>query len=163
VAREVRALDLKIAILRGSGIGVGGAPGGISLDSDIDETLDQILGGSLGESSGALVSVRREGHDSLAPPMQRTIARGDVLLKELSRARNLLLRAGSHVWGAVAGPMAIGAVFLGIAGAMLPGSDGFAATHYELNTAVILFLGYGWPFVVTWAAASLGLARVHES
>jgi len=162
-AREVRALELKIAILRGSGIGVGGAPGGISLDNDIDDTLDQILGVPM-ETSGALVAVRREGHDSLTAtmPMQRTVVRGDVLLKELSRAKNLLVDAGSRVWGAVAGPMAIGAVFLGIAGAMLPGSDGFAAAHYQLNTAVILFLGYGWPFLVTWAAVSLGLARIQE-
>jgi hypothetical protein len=30
------------------------------------------------------------------------------------------------------------------------------------NTALILFLGYGWPVLVGWFAVSLGFARAQE-
>ena len=34
--------------------------------------------------------------------------------------------------------------------------------HRVLFTALILFLGYGWPFLVGWTALGLGFARAHE-
>ncbi len=58
--------------------------------------------------------------------------------------------------------MTAGIVFLGIAGAMLPGAEGFATSHYMTNTALILFLGYGWPVLVGWVAVGLGFARAQE-
>src|SRR2546425_419773 len=47
-------------------------------------------------------------------------------------------------------------------GAMASGAEGFAASHYVTNTALILFLGYGWPFLVGWVAVGLGFARAQE-
>ncbi len=57
----------------------------------------------------------------------------------------------------IAGPIAIALLFAFAAGAMLPGSDGFAASHFQLNTALLLFLGYGWMFLVLWAILALSL------
>ena len=157
-SRDLRALDLRIAILRGSGVGSGIA--GIDIDQDIEETLDTIMGPPEPDGPSTLVAVTRDGHDSLVPvPASVAHGRAEVVLKELSRARTLLVHASERVWGAVTGPIVTGGAFLGIAGAMLPGSDGFAAVHFQLNTTVILFLGYGWPFLVAWAVSGLALAR----
>src|SRR2546426_376907 len=49
------------------------------------------------------------------------------------------------------------------AGAMLPGSDGFAASHFQLNTGLILFLGYGWMFLVLWAVLALAMLTARSS
>src|SRR5437763_585328 len=53
-------------------------------------------------------------------------------------------------------------LFLGISGARLPGAEGFAESHYILNTALVLFLCYGWPILVGWTAVGLWFARVQE-
>ncbi len=82
-----------------------------------------------------------------------------MALREFSRVRNLLLGAKARLRGAVAGPCAMGTVFLGIAGAMLPGSEGFLQNHFLLNTTLILFLGYGWPFLAAWASAGLAIGH----
>src|SRR5438876_352992 len=81
-----------------------------------------------------------------------------------TRALDLRLNIlrSSGVVTAVAGPMAAGLLFLGISGAMLPGAEGFAESHYILNTALVLFLGYGWPILVGWTAVGLWFARVQE-
>ncbi len=57
----------------------------------------------------------------------------------------------------IAGPIAIALLFALAAGAMLPGSDGFAASHFQLNTALLLFLGYGWMFLVLWAVLAFSM------
>ena len=160
--RELSDLDLRIAVLRGRGLG--GLPGGgaFNPDQDIDDTLDAILGAADGGTSRPLLAVAPEGHDSLVPASVLARTHQENVVKELSRLRNMLLRAGFRVRGAVLGPIAMGLVFLSIAGAMLPGSDAFAALHFQMNTALILFLGYGWPFLVAWSAVGLALARPHD-
>ena len=160
--REVRALDLRIALLRGAGVGAM-ARGGIDLDQDIDQILEDVLAQPDGNEGTTLVAIRREGHDSLEP-VPAVVARGrsDVVLRELSRVREGLRNAGSRLAGAVAGPITMGIAFLAIAGPMLPGADWFAAEHFQLNTMLILFLGYGWPFLVAWAAAALASGQVQE-
>jgi hypothetical protein len=160
-AREARALDLRLNILRGSGVIVSGS-GGIDIDADIEDTLNEILGGVDG-SAAPMVTMDREAHDTLvAVTAEGKALRQDVVLREVARARSALHKAGSRIWTAVAAPMAAGIVFLGLAGAMLPGSEGFAISHYMTNTALILFLGYGWPVLVGWFAVSLGFARAQE-
>jgi len=161
-AREARALDLRLNILRGSGAMVSGS-GGIDIDADIEDTLNEILGGVDG-SAAPMVTMDREAHDTLvAVTTEGKALRQDVVLREVARARSALHKAGSRIWTAVAAPMAAGIVFLGLAGAMLPGSEGFAISHYMTNTALILFLGYGWPVLVGWFAVSLGFTRAQES
>src|SRR2546429_3833565 len=160
-AREARALDLRLNILRRSGV-IASGTGGIDIDRDIEDTLDEILGGVDG-SVAPIVTMDREAHDTLVSVTTEGKAlRQDVVLREVARARSALHKAGSRIWSAVAGPMAAGIVFLGLAGAMLPGSEGFAESHFMTNTALILFLGYGWAVLVGWVAVGLGFARAQE-
>ncbi|HLQ42738.1 MAG TPA: hypothetical protein VK189_07800 [Thermoplasmata archaeon] len=37
------------------------------------------------------------------------------------------------------------------------GAESFLQYHFFLNTALILFLGYGWPFLAAWASAGLAI------
>jgi len=162
-AREARALDLRLAMLRGSGV-MATVSGGIDIDRDIEDTLDEILGSSNEGPMAPVVTVERDAHDTLVTVAteSRGALRQDVVLREVAKARASLTRAASRIWGGVTGPIAGGLLFLGIAGAMLPGAEGFAESHYILNTALILFLGYGWPVLVGWTAVGLGFARAHE-
>lgn len=73
------------------------------------------------------------------------------------RARNVK----RQIWMTVAGPLGMFLLFVAISGAMLPGSGGFAAANFQLNTAFVLFLSYGWPFLVAWTI--IALAMLHSS
>jgi hypothetical protein len=157
-ARETRGLDLRIAILRGSGVTQ--LPGVIDTNGDMEDPPAPFLEVPTRGVGAALVSIKRQGHDSLATvPSFAALQAPEVALREFSRARNLLLGARARLRGAVAGPCAMGTVFLGIAGAMLPGSEGFLQNHFFLNTTLILFLGYGWPFLAAWASAGLAIGQ----
>ena len=79
------------------------------------------------------------------------------LLKALLVERARVEVARTAAAPSVAGPIAIALLFAFAAGAMLPGSDGFAASQYQLNTALLLFLGYGWMFLVFWAVLALSM------
>ena len=161
IARETRTLDLRLGILRESGVTMSSS-GGIDVDQEIEETLDEILGGVV-DSPAPVFAVDRQGHDTLV-----TVAaegeglREEVVLREVARARAILHKASMLIWMAVAGPAAAGIAFLGMAGAMLPGSEGFAEVHYVLNTALVLFLGYAWPLLAGWTVVGLGFARAYE-
>jgi hypothetical protein len=160
-ARESRALDMRLNILRASGVIVSGTSG-IDIDRDIEDTLEEILGGTTA-TTAPVVTMDRDAHDSLlAVTTEFRGPRQEVVLREVARTRAALQGAGARIWGAIAGPVGAAVLFLGVAGAMLPGAEGFAETHYVLNTAVILFLGYGWPFLAGWVAIGLGFARAQE-
>lgn len=160
-AREIRALELRIGILKG---GAPSSGSGIDIDRDIEDTLDEIAaavpeGGPL----TPVISLERDAHDTLVSVTTESKAsRQEVLLRELTRARAAVYHAGKRVWSAVVGPIVMGGLFLGIAGVMLPGTEGFAEYHYVLNSTLILFLAYGWPFLVAWTAVSFALARPHN-
>ena len=86
-AREARALDLRLNILRGSGVIVSGS-GGIDIDADIEDTLNEILGGVDG-SAAPMVTMDREAHDTLvAVTAEGKALRQDVVLREVARARS---------------------------------------------------------------------------
>ena len=108
------------------------------------------------------VPADKEGHDSLiempdVPPAPRGDRTKVALLRRLVRGRIALREARARVWTTVSGALAVSLVFLAVAAPMLPGSEGFAAAHYQLNTALILFLSYGLVPLVAWAVVSLGL------
>ena len=79
------------------------------------------------------------------------------LLKEIIRQREDALMARTRIVESVAGPLAGCLTFAVMAGAMLPAVEGFAAVHFQLNTAVLLFLAYGWACLVAWALVGVGL------
>src|SRR5437879_3381781 len=63
-AREARALDLRLNILRGSGVSASGS-GGIDIDADIEDTLNEILGGVDGSAAPLVTMDREAAHDTL--------------------------------------------------------------------------------------------------
>ena len=124
-------------------------------DEEVDELLTTLATPMPGappgmeiEITGTLVEV------SAALTAART---RKELMKALliERARVELAREAAAP--SIAGPIAIALLFALAAGAMLPGSDAFAAAHFQLNTALLLFLGYGWMFLVLWAVLALSM------
>src|SRR5204862_7803275 len=128
------------------------------------EGLDQLLSEPERFAEGPMVAVRARQTGSpiprpLPPSDQRLVVAGQArVLPRVTRAA--LRRARGLVWQTVAGPLAVLLIFISAAGAMLPGSGSFAQTHFQLNTGLILFLGYGWPFLVAWTVAAIALLHV---
>lgn len=126
------------------------------LGTDLDEEFAEMrIGGA-----AAMVGIEKEGHDALleVPDLVESVPndrRTDVL-RELVRERVALREARVALWRMVAGPVLMSLVFVAAAGAMIPGSEGFAASHYQLNTTFMLFLGYGIAPLVAWAVIALG-------
>lgn len=73
----------------------------------------------------------------------------------LLRQRDALQAVRDQVWPTLAGPLTGAVLMTAISGIMLPGSGGFAQTHFQLNTTFILFLGYGWWVLLAWVVASI--------
>lgn len=123
-------------------------------DAEVDELLDLLLrtppnaGGEELDVTGSLVEV------STAVTAART--RRD-LLKAILEQREALVARRRRVVPLLAGPLFGCLVFALIAGAMLPGSGGFAVRNFRLNTGLVLFLGYGWAFLLAWVVGTLGL------
>ncbi len=147
-------LDRRIALLRAGGRPVRRpAP---RPDADLEDDLDASADGGVRE----LVRLEKEGHDTLVPvppgPEDRFGGARTALLRQLTRERIAIREARMEVWSTAAGPVAASLVFLAIAGPMLPGSGGFAAAHYVLNTTLILFLSYGFAPLAAWSVLALG-------
>lgn len=85
------------------------------------------------------------------------------LMKALLIERARVEKARAAAAPSIAGPMVVALLFAFAAGAMLPGSEAFAATHFQLNTALLLFLGYGWMFLVLWAVLALAMLTARPS
>jgi hypothetical protein len=116
--------------------------------------LDHILSEIGRFATGPLVEVR-EKPAIRTPPMVRVLPEGAADDTRERAVRQGLRRARRLVWQTVLGPLVMLLIFLAISGAMLPGSGQFAQVHYQLNTGLILFLGYGWPFLVAWTVAAI--------
>ena len=62
---------------------------------------------------------------------------------------------GRSSWIALAGP-AVGAVaYVAVSSMLLPGYQGFLPAHFQLNTAAILVLSYGWAGLLLYALTSV--------
>jgi hypothetical protein len=57
--------------------------------------------------------------------------------------------------GALAGPSIIASIFVALSAMLLPGIGGFLESNYTVNTAAILFVSYGWFFLVVYALISI--------
>ena len=124
-------------------------------DEDVDELLTTLATPVAGappgmeiEITGTLVEV------SAALTAART---RKELMKALLVERARVETARVAAAPSIAGPIVVALLFACAAGAMLPGSDGFAASQFQLNTALLLFLGYGWMFLVLWAVLALSM------
>lgn len=99
------------------------------------------------------------GHDSLVEVHQVAPAAPTRTVTELQwdlvSQYRAVQTARERVWIAVAGPLIVSFVFLSISAAMLPGSDGFAQTNFQLNTTLILILAYGWWLLLGWSVLAV--------
>lgn len=159
---SVRRVERRVAMLRAkarkNSTNMDPPSGPVSISTlDAVEALDGLAGGN----SPTVVRIERAGHDALVPlpegvASSQSFAITEVL-RQLVRERNALRAARARVWEVAAGPIVTCLLFIAIAGPMLPGSAGFAAAHFQLNTALILFLSYGLTPLVAWSILSLGL------
>jgi len=130
-------------------------------DEDVDELLTTLATPVAGappgmeiEITGTLVEV------SAALTAART---RKELMKALLIERARVETARVAAAPSIAGPIVVALLFACAAGAMLPGSDGFAASQFQLNTALLLFLGYGWMFLVLWAVLALSMLTARST
>jgi hypothetical protein len=132
--------------------------------SDDPDGLDQILAEIGRYANGPLVEVREKPAVRMTPaPLPRSSI--PARMAEESRDRNPsrqgLRRARRLVWQSVAGPLVMFLIFIAISGAMLPATGGeFIRKYYQLNTGLILFLGYGWPFLAAWTLAAIAVLNI---
>src|SRR2546428_765083 len=85
------------------------------------------------------------------------------LMKALLVERARVETARALAAPSIAGPIVVALLFAVAAGAMLPGAETFAASHFQLNTALLLFLGYGWMFLLLWAVLGLSLLATRST
>lgn len=165
-------LDGRIAFLRSAPASGNSSrpPAEPAEDLDLGTGFEEDLAEIRADPMVSVVGLDKQGHDTLLElPGMRTPAvtrRPTDLLRELVRARVLLRETRASLWRTVAGPVIGATLFVAMAGVMIPGSEGFAAAHYQLNTALVLFLGYGIGPLVAWtvlALAALGAEASHPT
>ncbi len=123
-------------------------PSGDHVDRDIDELLV-----SLQEMEQEAGTVEEPEEPAPAAKTKSAPVKSTASLEDSQRAATLVKKRGSVV-SYFAGPAlaAIGAI--GISAAMLPGSDAFLQTFFELNTSLLLGLGYSFVGIAAYVAAS---------
>jgi hypothetical protein len=160
----LRDLDRQIAVVRAQPAVVRGP---VRWPSGLTSTGDRTGGGnaeadvSSDPASRTATVLEKQGHDTLVDLtdlVQSASSRPRTgILQALVRERIATREARAQLWWTAFGPVLMSVIFLAIAAPMLPGSDGFAAAHYQLNTALILFLAYGLAPLLAWTLISLGL------
>ncbi len=155
IGHAVDELDQRIAVIRGSARAeMVSSPSTVETDRDVEDELDDILGAM--ERDVALVEVR-PSQAVVVPAATMQDARS--LLRELVSERLAVRRGVSQVRWAIAPAVAAAIIFGAIASAMLPAVEVFAVANFQLNTAFVLFLAYGWPILVAWAVTAIAVSR----
>jgi hypothetical protein len=159
---SLRQVDRRVALVRAKLAPRAGRSPPDPTDVDLEEPdLGTISDGLTARGSSMLISLEKKGHDTLVPVAGTVSSSVSTATTEALRQRvgeRIVLReALARVWATAAGPVGACLLFLAIAGPMLPGSNGFAAAHYQLNTTLVLFLSYGLAPLVAWAVVALGL------
>lgn len=119
--------------------------------------LDEVLDGLDGPPDGGALPMRLAQDTVVVPEVRLPVGAhsiADVQGEMVNRYR-AIQSARDRVWISVLGPLAVSLCFLASAGAMLPGAEGFAQTNFQLNTMLVLFLGYAWLLLLAWAVATL--------
>ena len=157
-----RSIDLRIATIPESihlptGAEVTITPDIVRTIPPSDEEVDELLTTLATPTATAMP----QGEISVAgtlveisAALQATRTRKEVL-RVLIRERVRVESDRTRVAGTVAGPIVMALLFAGMAGAMLPGVQGFAQTNFQLTTGIVLYLAYGLAFLVAWALAAL--------
>ena len=129
----------------------------------VTDEMDESLGESGGSNPEAVIGSREEQLTELLRFPESAPPKGGRLpaevLQQLAATRDAVRAKRERVWPSLAGPIVMSILFVGMACAMLPGSEGFGLSHFRLNTTLILFVGYGWPFFVLWMVVGLWMAH----
>ena len=161
---ELQGVDLRIAWHRAANRMARG-------ESADDAALGSSAMGDLGRTlampslftTGYLGVVDQVTHEALmttaSPLVTTTGVAEEGALRALRAHRQSLAAASSGVWPATLGPILASVVMVVLAGSMLPGVEGFGVSNFQLNTTLILFLGYSWPFLVAWVVAAIALVH----
>src|SRR2546425_1835059 len=158
-----RSIDLRIATIPESihlptGAEVTITPDIVRTIPPSDEEVDELLTTLATPTANAMP----QGEISVAgtlveisAALQATRTRKEVL-RVLIRERVRVESDRTRVAGTVAGPIVMALLFAGMAGALVPGGQGFARTHFQLSTGVGLDLPHRLAFLVARAPARLG-------
>ena len=165
LAAELRSLNLGIVHLFTTGesdglVSTRGSDRGASADPSI-QALVATLPRTMPAEDWSPVGSYARTLELLESSSPTAVADRSILIRQLLRERRVLRDAIGDIWRVVAGPVILGVAFTAIAGPMLPGSAEFAQTNFQLNTALILFLMYGFSGLLAWALVAI--ARVHHS
>lgn len=129
----------------------------VQVDMPTDDEVEDLLDAIADSMTEGLLQVEQAREtppkraDDPAAADRRTRRTVALLRREWEEIRG----ARSRIRVAAAGPVLASLAFLFLAAAMLPGSEGFAVQNFQLNTGLILFLAYGWVFLVAWGIAAL--------
>ena len=158
--REIRTLDTRVEILR-SLVGLDESPkrqadGNPGVDADLRVILGSIREANVVRTGGGQESLLAVPEImGIEDPGSRAIA-----LAHVSGQRTLFEKARRAVWRTIAGPVLLGVLFVAIAGAMLPGSEGFASAQFQLNTLLVLFVSYGFGILLAWSLVAIAMTQL---
>lgn len=122
-----------------------------NVDRDIDELLESL---SEVEATAAkeAEALETQAVGTVPEPISPGASPPDMAASD---QRDHLMKRQKALGRFVAGPGLVAAMILGVSGMMLPGSDGFAQYYFQLNTALILGIGYTWIGVGAYIAATI--------
>jgi hypothetical protein len=124
-------------------------PEGENVDRDIDELLvslqemEEHAGVAVEESNGPAPTVMR----------QETVGVRPIDAAKLERLR----RARNGVGKYIAGPAAASILIVALCAMMLPGTDAFLQSFYQLNAFLVLTIAYSFGILAAYVAASFYL------
>jgi hypothetical protein len=136
IERRIDAVEDAVGAPRPRAVRAGApeAPVKDHVDRDIDDLLESLSEMEATTQQAEMEEVVEAEPQPIAP----------LTIQEASVARARLEMKRRSVRAYLTGPAVVGAVFLGISGAMLPGAGGFLQTYHQLNTTLILGMAYGW-------------------
>ncbi len=124
---------------------------GDHVDRDIDELLVSLQ--QMEDEAGS-----EEAEEAAAPVRETRGSAAKAVVRRAPSARlEMLKRKRDGIHHYFAGPALAAVAIIGLSAAMLPGSDVFLQSYSELNTALLLGIGYGYAGVACYLAASIVL------
>src|SRR5213080_3900716 len=90
-----------------------------------------------------------------AAAVDRSARARDTLERQMGPMPRIELATGPSSFVALSGPAFVSVVFVALSSMLLPGVGGFLNQAYELNTAAILSLSYGWLGLILYSFLSV--------
>ena len=128
-------------------------PTGDHVDRDIDELLVSLQ--EMEQDAGSDEAAEIVEPSPRVTTAGRTIAKKSFATGSDVKRLTILKKKRDGLIGYVAGPVLASIGAIGISAAMLPGSDAFLQTYYQLNTALLLGLGYTFAGIAAYVAVSV--------